>query len=136
MLLIFLVFISLPNILLFRFLLSLINKGRQVETLVDKLCIRLKESVNEIQAHYISSCLVFIKHSEKSLTKLSDNISCYSDQLRNPLVYNNFNQIISDNSRMTKSILSEFTSNIERIVRDENFAIIQQSRKTPGKRNY
>lgn len=127
----------LSNISNFRFLLPFINKDRQVESLVDKLCLRLKESINDTQAHYISYCLVFIKHTDKSLTKLSDNMPRYTHKLRNPKVYNNFNQIISDNSRMAKplikDILSELTSKIEKIVKDEDFTAVQRSQKTPGK---
>lgn len=126
-------------ILLFRFLLPLINKERQIESLVDKLCGRLKESNNEVQEHYISYCLMLIKYTDKSLTKLSDNISYYTDKLKNPKVYNNFNIIISANSKMAKpaikDILNELTSKIERIVKDEDFAIMH-SQKTPGKRKY
>jgi len=126
-------------LLLFRFLLPLINKERQIESLVDKLCIRLKESDNTIQEYYISYCLTLIKYTDKSLTKLSDNISYYTNKLKNPRVYNNFNIIISANSKMakpaTKEILNELTSKIEKIVKDEDFAVLL-SQKTPGKRKY
>lgn len=120
-----------------KFLLPLINKERQIESLVDKLCIRLKESNNQIQEYYISYCLTLIKFTDKSLTKLSDNISHYTDKLRNPKVYNNFNILISLNSKMakpaTKEILNELTCKIEKIVKDEDFAVLL-SQKTPGKR--
>lgn len=123
----------------FRFLLPLINKERQIESLVDKLCLRLKESDNKIQEYYISYCLMLIKYTDKSLTKLSDNISYYTDKLKNPKVYNNFNMIISASSKMakpaTKEILNELTSKIEKIVKDEDFAVML-SQKTPGKRKY
>lgn len=115
----------------------LINKERQIETLVDKLCIRLKESNNDTQAFYISCCLMFIKHTDKSLTKLSENLSLYSDKLKNPKVYNNFNILINTNTRLvklgTKEILTNLTNEIEKIVKNENFI---RSPKTPGKRNY
>lgn len=125
--------------LFFRFLLPLINKERQIESLVDKLCIRLKESNNDIQAYYISYCLMTIKYTEKSLTKLLDNFSSYSDKLTNPEVYNNFNILISTNSRLakptTKDILSELSDKIEKIAQDEDF-VVQLSHKKPGKRKY
>lgn len=127
------------TLLLFRFLLPLINKERQVESLVDKLCIRLKESNDKIQQYYISYCLTLIKYTDKSLTKLTDNVSYYTDKLKNPKVYNNFNTLISANSKMakptTKEILNELTSKIEKIVKDEDFAVLL-SQKTPGKRKY
>ncbi|XP_060833475.1 condensin complex subunit 1 [Rhopalosiphum padi] len=120
-----------------KFLLPLINKERQIESLVDKLCIRLKESIDRTQEYYISYCLMLIKYTDKSLTKLSDNISYYTDKLKNPKVYNNFNILISTNSKMakpaTKEILSELTNKIEKIVKDEDFAV-PLSQKTPGKR--
>lgn len=117
----------------------LINKDRQVESIVDKLCIRLKESTDDIQAYYISYCLMTIKYTEKSLSKLSDNITYYSTKLKNPKVYNSFNILISSNSRMAKpvikEILTELTNKIEKIVQDEDFAI-PIFKKTPGKREY
>lgn len=133
----FFICLFLSNILHFRFLLPFINKDRQVEFLVDKLCLRLKDSSNDAQAYYISYCLVFIKHSDKSLIKLSDNMPRYTDKLKNPKVYKNFNQIISDNSRMAKphikDILSELTEKIEKVVQDEDFITVQPSQKTLGK---
>lgn len=124
----------------FRFLLPLITKERQIESLVDKLCIRLKESVNDVQAYYISYCLMIIKYTDKSLTKLSDNINFYTDKLKYPKVYNNFNSLINSNSRMvkpaTKDILTELISKIEKIVKDEGFYMAALSQKTPGKRKY
>lgn len=121
-------------------MLPLITKERQIESLVDKLCIRLKESVNDIQAYYLSYCLMIIKFTDKSLTKLSDNISAYSDKLKYPKVYNNFNILISTHSRMvkpaTKDILTELISKIEKIVKDEDFGVAALSQKTPGKRKY
>lgn len=124
--------------LYFRFLLQLNYKERQIETLVDKLCIRLKESTDDTQAYYLSHCLMLIKHTDKSLAKLSDNISYYTDKLKLPKVYDNFNLLINSNSKMmkpgTKEILAELTSKIENIVLNEDFALPHS--KTPGKRKY
>lgn len=125
--------------LFFRFLLPFIDKERQLESLVDKLCKRLKESNDDIQESYLSYCLLLIKYTDKTLTKLSDNISLYFDKMKNPKVYNNFNIIISTNSRMvkptTKEILSELNDKIEKIVKDEYFAV-PHPQKTPRKSKY
>lgn len=81
---------------------------------------------------------MIIKHTDKSLTNLSDNLSYYIDQLKNPKVYNSFNIIINNNSRMAKpaikDILSALSDKIEKIVQDEDFIMFTQ--KTPRKRNY
>lgn len=83
--------------------------------------------------------MVLIKHTDKSLIKLSDNISHYTDKLKLPKVYDNFNLLISSNSRMmkpeTKEILAELTSKIEKIVLNEDFDL-PVPLKTPGKRKY
>jgi hypothetical protein len=101
--------------------------------------MRLKESNNDEQEYYISYCLLLFKYTDKSLTKLSDNLSYYSEKLRNPKVYNNFNILISTNSRLakptTKEILSELTDKIEKIVQYEDFTV-PLSQKSPKKRNY
>ncbi|CAH1732771.1 unnamed protein product [Aphis gossypii] len=105
-----------------KFLLPLIKKERQIESIVNKLCTRLKESNDKTQEYYISYCLMLIKYTDKSLTKLSDNISCYMDKLKNPKVYMSFNKLISTNSKMakpaTKEILNELSRKIEKIVED------------------
>lgn len=66
-------------------------------------------------------------------------MSHYSEKLKNPKVYNNFNILISSNSRLakptTKEILSELTNKIEKIVQYEDF-VIPLSQKTPRKRKY
>lgn len=120
-------------------MLPLITKERQIESLIEKLCIRLKESYDDTQASYVSYCLIRLKFTDKTLTNFLDNIDHYTDKLKNPKVYNNFNLIISTNSRLakptTKDILSEITKKIEKIVQDENFAIIH-TQKTPPKRKY
>lgn len=120
-------------------MLPLITKERQIETLIDKLCIRLKESYDDTQAYYISYCFLRLKFTDKTLNILLDNIDHYTDKLKNPKVYNNFNMIISANSRLakqtTKDILSEITIKIEKIVKDENFAAMH-SQKTPQKCKY
>ncbi|VVC36201.1 Hypothetical protein CINCED_3A010242 [Cinara cedri] len=125
-------FITIMN-----YLLPLINKERQIESLIDKLCMRLKESFDDTQANYISYCLTRLKFTDKTLTNLSDKIDHYTDKLKNPKVYNNFNLIISTSSRLakptTKDILSELSIKIERIVQDEHFAVLH-SQKTPFKR--
>lgn len=101
--------------------------------------MRLKESNNNVQEYYISYCLLLFKYTDKSLTKLSDNMSYYSEKLKNPKVYNNFNILISTNSRLakptTKEILSDLSNKIEKIVQYEDFAV-PLSLKTPRKRNY
>lgn len=129
----------LLSLLFYRFLLPFISKERQIEALVDKLCTRLKASNNDVQASYISYCLMIIKYTDKSLIKLSENISYYSDKLKNPKVYINFTTLINNNSRLAKSavkdILMELTTKIEKIVEDEEFDI-PFSHKTSGKRNY
>jgi len=111
----------------YRFLLPLIKKERQIESIVNKLCTRLKESNDQTQEYYISYCLMLIQYTDKSLTKLSDNISCYTDKLKNPKVYNSFNKLISNNYKMakpaTKEILNELTRKIEKIVKDYDIAV-------------
>lgn len=82
---------------------------------------------------------MIIKYTDKSLIKLSENVSSYSDKLTDPKVYDNFNTLISTNSRSakpsTKDILNELSDQIEKIVKKEHF-VIPTSQKKPGKRKY
>lgn len=80
-----------------------------------------------------------IKYTDKSLIKLSENISHYSNKLNNPKVYINFMTLITNNSKMAKSaikeILMELSTKIEKIVENEGFDVLKFN-KTPGKCNY
>lgn len=62
-------------------LLMHINKDKQAETLVEKLCHKLKNSTNEIEWRNASFCLSQLKYTEKIFTKLFEAFDCYKERL-------------------------------------------------------
>ncbi len=74
--------------------MELILKDRLLESLVEKLCHRLRGAADERQSVDLSYCLTLIHHSDRTVQKLVDNIACYADKLSIPAVRRNFTTII------------------------------------------
>lgn len=95
--------ISYNNIIfLDRFLLPLINKDKQMESLVDKLCQRFRASTTERQWSDIAFCLSLIQYSDRSLRRLTENFQCYFDKLNTNKVYEAFESIIAQALKTNK----------------------------------
>lgn len=83
-------------------IMSLINKDRQVEGLVEKLCFRFKVTEQERQWRDIAYCLSLLAYTEKTIKKLTDNITFFKDKVQVQEVYDYFNQIISSTVKLGK----------------------------------
>jgi len=77
-----------------KYLFEFVEKDKQAESLVEKLCHRFRATRTDRQWHYLSFCLSLLQYSEKSLKQLSDNLVCYHDKMADNTVYENFNLII------------------------------------------
>lgn len=100
-------------VLYFRFILGLVQRERQLENLVEKLCQRLGTTSNDKQAEDISYCMSLLSYNEKSLRFLLDNITCYGDKLRHKPVLDHFNTIMSgvnNNSKMEVKVFIYISS--------------------------
>jgi condensin complex subunit 1 len=82
--------------------MGLIQKDRQMESLVEKLCLRFRLSENERQWGDLAYCLSLLQYSERSLRKLSANLPCYADRLHLPKVYETFCSILAGISKTSK----------------------------------
>nr|XP_018906825.1 PREDICTED: condensin complex subunit 1 [Bemisia tabaci] len=128
--------------IILRFLMELINKEKQVESLVEKLCHRFRGSNSERQWRDLSFCLTLMPINERSLFKLIDNFSCFADKLTYPPVHKNFEIVIGNvsnkNSKQNvKDLLTNFKQKIERVRTkgiDSYFQPIEKSSSsdTPG----
>lgn len=88
--------------IIMKYILSLIEKDRQIESLVEKLCLRFKITYEERQWRDIAYCLSLLNYSEKSLKKLIDNIQYFKDKIQCDEVYQSFKSIITNISKLAK----------------------------------
>lgn len=111
--------------IIMRYILGLIQKDRQVESLVEKLCLRFRVTTEERQWRDISFCLSLLNYNEKTIKKLIDNIQQFKDKVQVDEVYQSFKTIISNTSKMAKpelkTLITEFESRLNECleVRDE-----------------
>lgn len=100
-----------------RYILSLIQKDRQVETLVDKLCLRFVATHEERQWRDVAFCLSLLNYNERSLRKLIDNVQYYKDIVIIDEIYQLFKIIISNTMKFNqkpelKNLLTELETRI------------------------
>lgn len=97
-----------------KFLLDLMQKDRQIETLVDKLCARFRNTFSERQWRDIAYCLSLLNHSEKSIRKLLEHLNFYKDKVQYDEIYDCFKTIVSNaNKQITKPELKLLAKELE-----------------------
>ncbi|XP_069359396.1 condensin complex subunit 1 isoform X2 [Maniola hyperantus] len=100
-----------------KYITSLIQKDRQMEALVEKLCQRFKLSTEERQWRDLAYCLTLFSYNERSLRKLIENLDCYKDKLHSPGVMESFTTIMNNTSKSAKneikSLVTELGDKIE-----------------------
>lgn len=100
-----------------KYIIGLINKDKQVESLVEKLCLRFKVTKEERQWRDIGYCLSMLNYTEKTIKKLIENIPCFKDKVQIDEVYDCFKSIISSTLKFArpevKSITLEFQKRLE-----------------------
>lgn len=96
------------------YVMDLIDKDRQVESLVDKLCLRFKVTSIERQWRDIAFCLSLLRHTEKTLKKLIDHIPQFKDKIQSDEVMDCFKTIISNvNKQVTKVELKNIAKELD-----------------------
>ena len=79
-------------------LLSFINKDKQMEAIVEKLCQKLRHNVSAhdaVEWRNTAYCLSQIKYTEKIFLKLLDQYECWKERmLDSPEVKSHFNTIL------------------------------------------
>ncbi|XP_067659519.1 condensin complex subunit 1-like [Haliotis asinina] len=101
-----------------KYLFAFIQKDKQCESLVEKICHRFRATRVERQSRDLSFCLSMLSYNEKSIRKLQENFSCYADKLSDDAVYNCFLTIINKartfQKQEAKTIVDEIEERIER----------------------
>lgn len=100
-----------------RYITSLIQKDRQMEGLIEKLCQRFKLSTEERQWRDLAYCLSLFTYNERSLRKLIDSMDCYKDQLHCAGVMESFTTLMNNTAKMAKpeikALITELGDKIE-----------------------
>ncbi|GFY84745.1 binding protein [Actinidia rufa] len=95
-----------------QFLIGSIKKDKQMEALVEKLCIRFGGVTDGRQWEYISYCLSQLAFTEKSMKKLIESFKTYEHVLSEDSVMDNFRNIINKTKKFAKpelkSCIEEF----------------------------
>lgn len=88
--------------IIMKYIIGLINKDRQVESLIEKLCFRFRITNQERQWRDIAFCLSLLTYTEKTIKKLMENIRFFKDKVQVEEVYNSFKQIIQNTLKLAK----------------------------------
>ncbi|XP_052083099.1 condensin complex subunit 1-like isoform X2 [Mytilus californianus] len=100
-----------------KYLFSFIQKDKQCESLVEKLCHRFRATTTDRQWRDLSFCLSMLSYSIKGLRKLQENFTCFGDKLADDDVYGMFCQILSKSKSFAKpdmkALLDELEQRIE-----------------------
>ncbi|XP_053670152.1 condensin complex subunit 1 [Anopheles nili] len=114
--------------IIMRYIIGMINKDKQIESLVEKLCLRFRVTNEVRQWRDIAFCLSLLSYNEKTIKKLIENIGCFKDKVQHEEIYQAFRTIISNTSKLAKpelkSVVVEFETRLNECleVRDENGA--------------
>ncbi|KAH8258183.1 hypothetical protein KR038_007382 [Drosophila bunnanda] len=95
------------------YILGLIQKDRQIETLVEKLCLRFPVTRVERQWRDIAYCLSLLSYNERSVNKLIDNLQHFRDKVQVDEVYQSFKLIISNTNKLAKPELKAVVTEFE-----------------------
>ncbi|XP_049860185.1 condensin complex subunit 1-like [Schistocerca gregaria] len=101
-----------------KFILGLIHRERQLETLIEKLCQRLGAASTEQQAANLAFCMSLLTYNEKSLYLLIENLKCYADKLHHKPVFDYFMNIVSSSMKNPKQEIKAVSSELESYIQD------------------
>jgi condensin complex subunit 1 len=115
-----------------KFLMSYIQKERQVDNLVEKLCARFDTKEAGRHARDVSFCLAQLSYSDKALKKLTELFKSYKDALGDVAVYENLSSIVA-RTRKAATIKAESKTMLDDLEAKLNSAherLTQDSRTT------
>ncbi|XP_065194710.1 condensin complex subunit 1-like [Sycon ciliatum] len=114
-----------------KYLFSFIQKDRQCESLVEKLCHRFRSMTVERQYRDLSFCLSLLSYSEKGIRRLMENFGCFQNKLASSEVFSDFMSIINKTRKALKAdqkvVVDELESKLvechDKAAQDEETAV-------------
>ena len=97
------------------FLIPLVDKDKQVVSLIDKICQRFRGTHDERQWRDLTFCLTKMKFSDQGVKTLVEHMMCFADKLHCDPVYEGFKGIADEAEKLSniKDIVESFKSKIE-----------------------
>ena len=114
-----------------KYIFSLIQKDKQIESLVEKLCLRFRVTNNERQWRDVAYCLSLLSYNEKTIKKLIDNIHCFKDKVQIEEIYDAFKTIISSTNKLAKPELKAIVTELENRI-EECLAVNEEGEGAVG----
>jgi len=96
-------------------LLSYVEKDKQIESLIDRMCEKMKGAQSAIEARNLVFSLSQLKFSEKGALKMREKIECYKGLLLEPELKPIF-QMIAQTVKRNPQIKAEIKEEFERIM--------------------
>lgn len=107
--------------LLRRLLFSLIKKEKATLVMVEKLCLRLKESRTDTVARKCAYCLSMLTHSEKTVRRVTEHLKEFRGKLQIPEVHCSLAQMVTKLSKAAnnplKVVVDELSAKMEECMR-------------------
>ncbi|KAI8500241.1 meiotic chromosome condensation [Branchiostoma belcheri] len=123
-----------------KYLFSFIQKDKQSESLVEKLCHRFRATRTDRQARDLAFCLSMLSLSEKGIRKLQENFACFGDKLGSEDIHNSFCTILKKAKSFAKPEVKALVDELEqRIEQCHNKGMsddetLQKASKARGKK--
>lgn len=104
-----------------RFLFSFVDKERQAENIVDKLCQRLRNLDIPRHWHDITFCLTLLPFtSEKSFRKLAEGLPLFQDKLHDATVFKHLSDVVAKARKSAKHDTKQQIDDFERKIVEIN----------------
>ncbi len=87
-----------------KWIMALIQKEKQCESLVEKIILRLGASRTERQSRDLMFCLSLLSFNERSLRRVIEHWSCISDKLHETVVSETLTTILANTKKMAKQV--------------------------------
>ncbi|KDO28964.1 hypothetical protein SPRG_20069 [Saprolegnia parasitica CBS 223.65] len=99
-----------------KFLIGFIQKDKQNESLVDKMCQRFVTTTEKAQWRDLAFCLSNLSFNEKAIKKLLEQKKVFKQCLQDDTVYESFEQIVAKCKKFCKPELKETVDELERVI--------------------
>ena len=83
--------------------MDLIQKDRHIESLVEKLCVRIYSSSSDQQINDLIFCLSLLNFTERAVNKLNENFHYFAEKMQNDGFYIRLQNILQQSSKNSKS---------------------------------
>jgi len=118
------------------FMIPLIDKDKQVVSLIDKVCQRFRTTHDERQWRDLAFCLTKMKFTESGVKMLYENMICFADKLSCDPVYEGFKTIVDEAEKLNiKDVVDSFKAKMNECrskgVANEDESEIQKVVGTP-----